>query len=78
MHALIAPKVFIKCDISGGGNIRGAHNCRECDRDYLNAISVFSLNQDTKVFEGLSCSCQEKWLDILEIEDLSFGSIVDI
>jgi radical SAM enzyme (TIGR01210 family) len=74
----IAPDVFIKCDISGGGSIRGAHNCKVCDRKYLNAITDFSLNQNTKVFEGLDCECKEKWLDQLDIEGLSYGSIVDI
>jgi radical SAM enzyme (TIGR01210 family) len=74
----IAPDVFIKCDIAGGGSNRGAHNCKNCDRMYLNAISEFSLNQDTKVFEGLNCDCNERWLDLLDIEGLSFGSIVDI
>jgi len=74
----IAPDVFIKCDIAGGGSIRGAHNCKNCDRNYLNAVSEFSLTQDTKVFEGLDCDCKERWLDQLDIEGLSFGSIVDI
>jgi hypothetical protein len=74
----IAPDVFIKCDIAGGGSIRGAHNCKNCDRKYLNAISDFSLNQNTKVLEGLNCECKERWLDQLDIEGLSFGSIVNI
>jgi archaeosine synthase beta-subunit len=74
----IAPNVFIKCDISGGGNIRGPHNCRDCDRKYLDAISNFSLNQNTKIFEGLTCNCKDKWLDLLDIENLSFGSIIDV
>jgi len=74
----IAPDVFIKCDIAGGGRFRGAHNCKICDRDYLNAIADFSLNQNTKVFEGLDCECKKRWLDQLDIEGLSYGSIVDI
>jgi radical SAM enzyme (TIGR01210 family) len=74
----IAKKTQIKCDISGGGSNRGPHNCKSCDKKYLNAIADFSLNQDEKIFEGLSCDCKEKWLDLLDIEDLSFGSIIDI
>jgi hypothetical protein len=74
----IAPDVFVKCDIAGGGSNRGAHNCRNCDRKYLKAITEFSLNQNTKVFEGLDCDCKENWLDQLDIEGLSFGSIIDI
>ena len=64
----------IKCDIVGGGNIRGAHNCGECDRNYLQAISDFSLKQITSVFNNLKCNCYEKWLDQLDLEDLGFGS----
>lgn len=74
----IAGDMQIKCDISGGGSIRGPHNCKGCDRKYLNAITDFSLNQDVKIFKGLICECKEKWLDLLDIEDLSFGSIIDI
>ena len=74
----IAPEVFIKCDIAGGGSFRGAHNCKNCDHKYLNAIADFSFHPNTKVFEGLDCDCKERWLDQLDIEGLSFGSIVDI
>jgi len=74
----IAKNKRIKCDISGGGSIRGPHNCKNCDRKYLNAIADFSLNQDIKIFEELNCECKEKWLDLLDIEHLSFGSIIDI
>ena len=67
----------VKCDIAGGGSIRGAHNCRSCDRSFLDAITEFSLSQDTKVFDDLDCTCKEIWLDQLDIENLSFGSLVD-
>jgi len=70
--------VRIKCDIAGGGSIRGAHNCKSCDRQFLNAIYKFSLSGDTKVFKNLDCDCKESWLDQLDIEKHSFGSIVDI
>ena len=63
----IAKDVRIKCDIVGGGNIRGAHNCRECDKQFLKAISDFSLSQDARVFDDLRCSCHDKWLDQLDI-----------
>jgi hypothetical protein len=29
------------------------------------------------VFRGLSCSCQEQWRDQLDMESLSFGSLVN-
>ncbi len=68
----------IKCDLVGGGNIRGAHNCGECDKEYLQAISDFSIKQDINVFNNLKCSCYDKWLDQLDLEDMSFGSLKNI
>jgi len=70
--------VRIKCDIAGGGNIRGAHNCKSCDRQFLDAIATFSLSGDTKVFKNLNCDCKERWLDQLDIENLGFGSLVNM
>ena len=67
----------IQCDIAGGGSRRGAHNCITCDRPVLDAIADFSLTQDSHVFNDLECSCKEKWLDQLDLENLTFGSIVD-
>jgi archaeosine synthase beta-subunit len=74
----ITKNIRIKCDIVGGGNIRGAHNCRECDTQFLKAISDFSLKQDITVFEKLDCSCRDKWLDQIDIENLGFGSHVNM
>ena len=74
----IADNIRIKCDIAGGGSIRGAHNCKSCDRKFLNAISEFSLSQDESVFNELDCDCKEKWLDQLDIEYLGFGSLVNM
>jgi radical SAM enzyme (TIGR01210 family) len=68
---------FMKCDVVGGGSNRGAHNCGVCDKSVLHALEQFSLTQDTKVFQDLSCSCQEQWRDQLDLESLSFGSQVD-
>jgi radical SAM enzyme (TIGR01210 family) len=73
-----APNIIIKCDIAGGGSIRGAHNCKNCDKKYLKSISNFSLNQDVKVFNTLDCDCKEKWLDQLDIEHLGFGSLTNM
>jgi archaeosine synthase beta-subunit len=69
--------VPVKCDVVGGGNIRGSHNCGVCDKSVLHAIQAFSLTQDNEVFRDLSCNCQEQWRDQLDLENLSFGSLVD-
>lgn len=70
--------ILLKCDITGGGSIRGAHNCRECDRKYLKAIQEFSLKQDKKIFNNLKCDCYEKYLDQLELELYGFESLVNM
>ncbi len=69
---------IIKCDIVAGGTTRGAHNCTKCDKDYLRAISDFSLKQNINVFKNIECNCSEKWLDQIDLEDLSFGSFTNI
>ena len=68
---------LVKCDVVGGGNMRGAHNCGTCDYKVLNAIEEFSLTQKQSVLKGLTCDCKEKWRDQLDLENLSFGSLVD-
>lgn len=68
---------FVKCDVVGGGSRRGPHNCGICDKKVLDAITEFSLSQDKSTFQNLSCDCQEKWHDQLNLETLSFGSFVD-
>ena len=74
----IANNKRLKCDIAGGGSIRGAHNCKSCDSKFLNAIAEFSLSQNESIFNNLLCDCKEKWLDQLDIEDLGFGSLVNM
>lgn len=75
----IADGLLLKCDVTGGGSIRGAHNCKSCDKIYLKAIFDFSLKQDIKIFNNLEeCECREKWLDQLDIEEFGFDSLVDI
>ena len=74
----ITKNVHLKCDISGGGSIRGPHNCKSCDKSYLKAITEFSMNQDVNVFKNLVCECKEKWLDQLDIEELGFGSLTNM
>ncbi|MDG6228887.1 MAG: archaeosine biosynthesis radical SAM protein RaSEA [Candidatus Thermoplasmatota archaeon] len=73
----IAPGTRLQCDIAGGGSRRGAHNCKNCDRPVLDAISRFSLTQDDSTFADLTCTCKDQWHDQIELEKMTFGSIVD-
>lgn len=71
-------KKRIQCDIAGGGSKRGAHNCKQCDKQVLQHIKTFSLNQNPTMLNKVkSCSCHEEWLDQLDLEALTFGSLVD-
>jgi radical SAM enzyme (TIGR01210 family) len=70
-------EAFVKCDVVGGGSMRGPHNCGVCDQAVLHAIEEFSLSQNQDVFNNLTCDCQEKWRDQLDLENLCFGSVVD-
>jgi radical SAM enzyme (TIGR01210 family) len=72
------PMVRLQCDLVGGGSVRGAHNCGTCDTEVLKAITSFSLNQDIHVFDNLECGCRESWCDQLDMENLGFGSFVDL
>jgi len=75
---IVNNNIRLKCDIAGGGNIRGAHNCKKCDKKFMDSISEFSLKQDANLLKNLDCSCKERWLDQLDIENLGFGSLVDM
>ena len=74
----ITKNTTIKCDVVGGGSIRGAHNCKKCDMDFLEAISIFSLNQKPSVLNNLSCDCYDLWQDQIDMENLGFDSLVDM
>ena len=75
---LLPSTVRMKCDIAGGGSVRGAHNCGVCDNQVLKASTTVSLTQDTQVFDDLHCSCRETWLDQRDLEPLGFGSLIDL
>ena len=69
----IAPNLDIKCDVTGGGRRRGAHNCGKCDRAVLDAIHRFSIEQDVSILDNLNCKCREIWRRYVDIERFSYG-----
>ncbi len=70
------PKLRIICDVVAGGNIRGAHNCGECDKELLNQIKNFTLSQDIQAFEeDFRCSCKEEWKGSILYEKISVNDI---
>jgi radical SAM enzyme (TIGR01210 family) len=68
------PDTILMSDPVGAGSMRGPHNCGKCDRDVAEAIRIFSLTQDTGVFNSLDCECRELWKKVIECEDFAFGA----
>lgn len=67
----IKKSINIICDPVGGGKRRGAHNCRACDENVIQAIREFSLTQNVDVLGNLTCDCFATWMHVLEHEDFS-------
>jgi radical SAM enzyme (TIGR01210 family) len=56
---------------SGGGSMRGVHNCGKCDEALLKAVEMYSMEGDASVLGKASCGCRAAWLDYLEVEPLA-------
>ncbi|MHA1772263.1 MAG: archaeosine biosynthesis radical SAM protein RaSEA [Candidatus Thorarchaeota archaeon] len=67
----IPANVIILCDPVAAGKQRGTHNCGKCDKALVSAIRKFSLTQDSRDLEGLTCDCRAEWEHALAHEDLS-------
>jgi len=70
----LSPEIVLMSDPVGAGSMRGPHNCGKCDKDVAEAIRIFSLTQDTGVFNGLDCECRELWKKVIELENVTFGA----
>ncbi len=68
------PGTIIMSDPVGAGSARGPHNCGKCDKDVAEAIRIFSVTQDTGVFDNLDCECRELWKMVVELEGFTFGA----
>jgi radical SAM enzyme (TIGR01210 family) len=64
----------IVCDPVGAGTRRGPHNCGKCDASVAEAIRAHALAQDEKAFDRLGCECKATWLELMELEEKSFGT----
>ncbi|MDR0509414.1 MAG: archaeosine biosynthesis radical SAM protein RaSEA [Candidatus Methanoplasma sp.] len=61
---------------SGGGTMRGVHNCGNCDRKMLDGIERFSFSQDVKDLD-VRCDCIKNWQTYLESEKI-LGTAADL
>ncbi len=68
------PDTIIISDPVGASSMRGPHNCGKCDKDVAEAIRIFSLTQDTGIFEDIECECRELWKKVVELEEYTFGA----
>jgi radical SAM enzyme (TIGR01210 family) len=64
-------RVNIVCDPVAAGKSRGAHNCGKCDQSIVDAVREFSLTQNVRAFDRLSCGCKSLWNHVLEHEDVT-------
>ena len=61
---------------SGGGAMRGVHNCGECDKAALDAVEKFSFTQNVDNLK-VDCACRARWKDYIESERI-LGSPADL
>ena len=61
-------KANVKSHPTGGGMVRGAHNCGACDRKVIDAIEEFSLGL-RKDFDDLTCGCKSIWQEYLDLQE---------
>ena len=61
---------------SGGGAMRGVHNCGSCDSKVLEAVERFSYSQDPKDLE-VTCGCISKW-EAYRTSEALLGSPADL
>ncbi len=69
--------VRIMSSPSGGGTVRGVHNCDRCDRKILDAVQRFSFSQDLDELGGLECGCRREWAAMMDLQD-TMGTTVDV
>lgn len=72
LDVLIQSPVHVLCDPVGGGQIRGPHNCGNCDGLIVKGIGDYSLTEDTELLRALAemeCGCKEEWEFVLDREE---------
>jgi len=72
LDVLISSPVHVLCDPVGGGQVRGPHNCGNCDRSIVKGIGDYSLTGDTGLLRALAetdCACKEEWEFVIDQEE---------
>jgi len=68
----------VVCDPVGGGSVRGAHNCGECDATALDALKAFSRSQRPDDLAVPQCGCADLWRTIVKTEGVVLGGTCDL
>jgi len=63
---------------TGGGTLRGAHNCFKCDNMVMNAIDKFVYSNDKEVFNDIYCPCQEEWKMYRKISNINLNNVFNL
>jgi radical SAM enzyme (TIGR01210 family) len=70
-------KINLQSYPTAGGKIRGAHNCLECDPKILGAIRSYSLENNPRYLENMTCKCRARWQDVINIENIAHSPIIN-
>lgn len=56
------------CHPAGAGTRRGAHNCKKCNSEFIEAIADFSLTNTLEALDNLECDCFGQYqADLVEL-----------
>ena len=69
--------VNVICHPVAGGKRRGPHNCGHCDKQLLQAIRTFSLDQNPGSLKGPNCACNSQWKVIKQLEAVNQEPLLD-
>lgn len=72
----LGPKLL--CDPVGGGTVRGAHNCGECDQVILDGLKAFTASQDPSRLARPECECEGMYCAVLGLEGAVVGGTPDL
>lgn len=72
----LGPKLL--CEPVGGGTVRGAHNCGECDQIILDGLKAFTASQELSKLAKPACRCRDVYSAVTELERSVVGGTPDL
>ena len=68
------PSLYLMSDPVGAGAKRGPRNCKKCSHEAADMIREFSISQDVRALDRVTCDCQLLWEKELLLDDVTFGA----